>query len=112
MRILSTLTALTVAAGTCLALAQPAAATSPAKLFESNGCVACHGLGAKDAKKMGPNMADVAKKYTAKDLDKLAKKIRSGGKGSFGQVPMPPMAQVSEADAKELAKYALSFKGK
>jgi cytochrome c len=90
------------------------AADKGADLFKKNGCVACHGLGAKEAKKMGPNFSAVSDKYKndAASIDKLAKKIRAGGKGSFGQIPMPPMAQVSEADAKELAKYALAFKGK
>lgn len=112
MRILSTLTALTVAAGLGLALSSPAAASGGkgAELFTKNGCVACHGLGAKEPKKMGPNFSEVAKKYTKKDVAKLAKKIRAGGKGSFGQIPMPPMPQVSEADAKALAEYALSIK--
>ena len=88
-----------------------AQAAKPADLFKAN-CAACHGLGGKDAKKMGPNFAAVGAKYGAGDVDKLAKKIRAGGKGAFGQIPMPPMAHISEADAKELAKYALSFKGK
>lgn len=83
-------------------------------LFNKNGCVACHGLGAKDTKKMGPNFSEVAAKYKndAASIDKIAKKIRAGGAGTFGKVPMPPMAQVSEADAKELAKFALAHKGK
>lgn len=93
--------------------ATPAAALAakPADLFKAN-CAACHGLGAKDAKKMGPNFAAVAAKYGPKDVDKLAKKIRAGGAGAFGKIPMPPMAHISEADAKALATYALSFKGK
>lgn len=85
--------------------------TKAAATFKTT-CAACHGLGAKDAKKMGPNLASVAAKYGAGDVDKLAKKIRAGGKGSFGQMPMPPMAHITEADAKVLAQYALSFKGK
>ena len=103
------------AAALVVGLAAPAmAAGKPDDLFKKNGCVACHGLGAKDTKKMGPNFSAISDKYKndAASIDKLAKKIRAGGKGSFGQLPMPPMAQVSEADAKELAKYALAFKGK
>ncbi|MEB3195935.1 MAG: c-type cytochrome [Candidatus Sericytochromatia bacterium] len=113
MRKPAPLLGLTLAASTIGALllsASPALASSGADLFNKNGCVACHGLSAKDPKKMGPNFSDVAKKYTKKDVAKLAKKIRAGGKGSFGQIPMPPMAQVSEADAKTLAEYALSIK--
>ena len=40
----------------------------------------------------------------------LAKKIRAGGVGVWGQMPMPPQAQVSEADAKTLAEYILTVK--
>ncbi len=82
-----------------------------AATFKAN-CAACHGLGKADGKKMGPSFAAVADKYSAKDVDKLAKKIRAGGAGSFGSIPMPPMAQIPEAEAKALAHYALSFKGK
>lgn len=87
------------------------AAPKAAELFTAN-CAACHGLGAKDPKKMGPNLSAVGAKYGPKDVNKLAAKIRAGGKGAFGQIPMPPMAHISEADAKALAQYALSFKGK
>lgn len=81
-------------------------------LYNKQGCVACHGLKAKDTKKMGPNFAEVAGKYKKSDVNKIAKKIRAGGKGVYGQIPMPPMPQVSEADAKVLAEYVLTFKGK
>lgn len=91
------------------------AATKDAKpMLEKNGCFACHGIGAKAPKMMGPNYAAVAAKF-AKDpkaAAKLAAKIRKGGAGSFGQVPMPPQAQVSEADAKEMALWVLKQKGK
>lgn len=103
----STLLAAAFIAGAPLA----ASAAAPADLFKAN-CAACHGLGAKDAKKMGPSFSAVGAKYGPKDASKLAKKIRAGGAGSFGKVPMPPMAHISEADALALANYALSFKGK
>lgn len=80
--------------------------------MEKNGCFACHGIGAKEPKKMGPNYGAVAAKY-AKDkkaTDKLAAKIRAGGSGSFGAIPMPPQAQVSAADAKEMAAWILKQK--
>lgn len=97
------------------AAAKPKAAgpdfTKAAASFKAN-CAACHGLGKAEAKKMGPSFFEVGAKYGAGDVDKLAKKIRAGGKGSFGQIPMPPMAQINEADAKLLAQYALSFKNK
>jgi len=54
----------------------------------------------------------VAAKY-ASDKDaaaKLAKKIREGGTGVWGQVPMPANPQVSEADALTLAKWVMTVK--
>ena len=80
-------------------------------LYEKNGCVACHGIGFKVAKKMVTNYVAVAEKY-AKDkkaAGKLVAKIRKGGAGSFGAVPMPPQT-VSEADAKALAEWVLKQK--
>lgn len=79
-------------------------------LYNKQGCVACHGLKASDTKKLGPNFGQIAAKRKPSDLKMLAKKIRAGGKGVYGQIPMPPMSQVSEADAKILAEYILSFK--
>ncbi len=81
-------------------------------MIEKNGCVACHGFAAKDAKKMGPNFGTIAAKY-AKDkkaAGKLADKIRKGGSGSFGTMPMPPQAQVTPADAKAMAEWVLKQK--
>lgn len=78
-------------------------------LAKAKNCMACHAM---DKKLVGPAYKDVAAKY-ASDKDaatKLAKKIREGGTGAWGQVPMPANPQVSEADALTLAKWVLTVK--
>lgn len=77
------------------------------ELAKQKACLTCH---AAQTKIIGPSFADIAAKYKAdKDADtKLAGKIRAGGSGVWGQIPMPPNASVSEAEAKTLAKWVLS----
>jgi len=85
------------------------AAYASADLAKAKNCMACHAL---DKKLVGPAYKDVAAKY-ASDKDaaaRLAKKIREGGTGVWGQVPMPANPQVSEADALTLAKWVLTVK--
>jgi cytochrome c len=61
-------------------------------LAKSKNCLSCHAV---DKKVVGPSYKDVAKKYTAKDEAMLAAKVIKGGKGSWGEVPMPPNPSVS-----------------
>ncbi len=94
-----------------LALFPLLSVTSPAladpALAASRNCMACHAV---DRKLVGPAFKDVAKKYAGqKDVaDKLASKIRQGGSGVWGAVPMPANTQVTEAEAKKLAAWILS----
>jgi cytochrome c len=84
-------------------------ALANADLAKAKNCLACHQV---DKKVVGPAYKDIAAKYAA-DKDaatKLAKKIREGGVGAWGQVPMPANPQVSEAEAATLAKWVLSIK--
>ena len=79
------------------------------ELFKKSNCMACHAI---DQKRLGPSMKEVATKYNgdASAAEMLAKKIRAGGGGVWGEMAMPPQAQVSEADAKTLADYILTIK--
>lgn len=78
------------------------------QLAKQKGCMACHDL---KAKKVGPTYADIAKKYAGKAdaVAYLAGKIKKGGSGVWGSVPMPPQ-NVSDAEAKQLAEWILSLK--
>lgn len=79
-------------------------------LAKKYACVACHNV--KGAKTVGPTYAEVAKKYAGqKDAAaKLADKVKKGGTGVWGQIPMPPNAAVPDADIQALVKWVLSVK--
>ena len=78
-------------------------------LAKKHACTACHAL---DKKLVGPAYKDVAKKYAgdAKAEAMLAEKVKKGGVGTWGQIPMPPNTNVSDADVKTLVKWVLSLK--
>ncbi len=78
------------------------------KLAQQKGCMACHDM---KAKKVGPSYIDIAKRYADKPdaVDYLAGKIKKGGSGVWGSIPMPPQ-NVSDAEAKQLAKWILDLK--
>lgn len=78
-------------------------------LAKSKNCLACH---ASDKKVVGPSYKDIAKKYAGqKDAEaKLIDKVKKGGSGNWGTVPMPPNPQVSDADLKTLVQWVLSQK--
>ena len=96
------------AAAAAIVVAAGAQAQDPAKLAQEKGCLACHQI---DKKLVGPAYKEVAAKYRndKNALPKLVKKVREGGQGVWGQVPMPPN-QVSEKDAQALVKWVLSQK--
>ena len=79
------------------------------ELAQKKNCLACHSV---DNKIVGPAYKDVAKKYKGqKGIEaKLVEKVLKGGKGSWGEVPMPANAQVNEAEAKQLVSWILSLK--
>ena len=69
-------------------------------LLNKHSCTACHGV---DKKVVGPGFNEIAKKHSGK-ADYLAGKIKSGGSGVWGPVPMPPQS-LPEADAKTIAAW-------
>lgn len=76
------------------------------KLLGGNGCTACHAV---DRKVLGPAFRDVAKKYASDPgaAARLAAKIKAGGQGNWGNVPMPPNPALSEKDLQALASWVL-----
>ncbi len=79
------------------------------ELAKKNACTACHAV---DKKIVGPAFKEVAAKYrndkTAEAM--LVKKVKEGGVGVWGQVPMPPNSTVSDKDIQALVKWILSLK--
>lgn len=77
--------------------------------MQKDGCAACHGV---DKKIVGPAYVDVAAKYKgdAGAPAKLAQKVKAGGAGVWGPVPMPPNPQVPDEDVKALVSWILTLK--
>ena len=103
---MSTLKVAVLATG--LLLAGGVLADDPAQaLAAKSGCLACHTV---DKKIIGPAYKDVAAKYKgqADAEDKLVAKVKAGGAGVWGPMPMPPNAQVADADLHTIVKWVLS----
>jgi cytochrome c len=85
------------------------AASANADMAKAKNCTACHAV---DKKLIGPSFKDIAAKYAAdKDaVAKLSKKVREGGTGVWGQVPMPANPQVSADEATTLVKWVMTAK--
>jgi len=82
---------------------QAARNTKALALASKNSCLGCHGV---ENRIVGPSFREVSKKYAdLKDsVSYLASKIRAGGSGLWGAIPMPAQS-ISEADARELAQW-------
>ena len=84
------------------------------ELIGSSDCTTCHRLEKASAgSAIGPAYSDVAAKYApAADstVDRLVKKIISGGTGVWGTLPMTAHPALKEADAREIVKYILTLK--
>lgn len=97
-----------VATGSMLVSVQVNAADESA-LAQKSGCLACHSI---DKKVLGPSYKDVAAKYKGdKGAEaKLVAKVKAGGSGVWGPMPMPAMgAQVKEDDIKKMVAWILSL---
>ncbi len=78
-----------------------------AELAEKSACAACHKA---DKKHVGPGYKEIADKY-AKDKDaeaKLIEKVKKGGVGAWGQIPMPANSNIKDEDIKTLVKWVLA----
>jgi cytochrome c len=91
------------------ALALSASSYANEELAKKHNCLACHTV---DKKLVGPSYKEVAAKYSgdASAPAKLFDKVKKGGQGVWGQVPMPPNPQVPDADVKALVSWILSQK--
>lgn len=98
------------ARGSAMASAASAASTSPAgaRLISQYQCVACHAM---DKKLVGPSFADIAGKYKGQDAHaELARKVKAGGQGAWGSVPMPPQPQIPDSDVHAMVGWILQAK--
>jgi len=87
-----------------VAVAAAPVTIDPKALLAKNACTACHGL---TSKVVGPGFNEVAAKYQGQaELESyLVRKIKSGGEGVWGSVPMPPQAALNDDEARAIAKW-------
>lgn len=101
---------MTMAAAGALLLAAQANAADPAEaLAQKSGCLACHSV---SQKVLGPSYKDVAAKYKgdAAAEAKLIDKVKKGGSGVWGPIPMPANSpQVKDADIKTIVQWILKL---
>lgn len=98
-------TSLMIAAA--IALASTGAWATTEEAMTKAGCMACH---TKDKKLVGPAFKDIAAKYKGQDaVAKLMAKVRSGGAGVFGPIPMAPNPpdKINDADLKAAVELIL-----
>ena len=85
----------------------PAAGPLPiTQVLSERGCVACHAL---DTKLVGPSFREIASRYKgdAGAASTLAGKIREGGAGTWGTIPMPPHPQIDDPELKRVVTWVL-----
>jgi cytochrome c len=85
------------------------------EMIGSSDCTTCHKLDKNSTTgvAIGPAYSDVAAKYApAADttIERLVKKVISGGSGVWGAVPMTAHPALKEDDVKEMVKYILTLK--
>lgn len=104
---MKTLNLLLVASATLLSF--DAQAATGEEIMAKSGCMACH---TKDKKLVGPALRDVAAKYKGQDVvAKLIAKVRTGGSGVYGTIPMAPNPpeKISDADLKTAVTWVLNL---
>ncbi len=77
------------------------------KVARSNACMGCHAV---DRKLVGPSFKEIAVRYKgdAQAVPKLVKKVKDGGSGVWGAIPMPAHPRMSDADAKAVVEWVLA----
>jgi cytochrome c len=89
-------------------LVPPAAAADGSALATKYNCAACH---TPNSKLVGPSYKEIAAKYAGDSgaLAKLQLKVKNGGSGVWGAIPMPPN-NVPDNDLKTLVEWILAQK--
>lgn len=97
---------LVAALGIGVSIAWPASAVASQALAQKYACVACH---QPATKVVGPSWKDIGAKYGdgKGTAAQLAASIKAGSSGKWGAMPMPPQAQVPDADLQSLAQWVL-----
>ena len=76
-------------------------------IAERSGCLACHG---STTRVVGPSIAEIAGKYAREPAAeaRLVEKVRAGGSGAWGSVPMPPQSHLKENELRAVVRWLLT----
>lgn len=87
--------------------AQPVSAEQVQALMKKHNCASCHAI---DKKLIGPSYKEVAEKYKGDSSARqhLIDKVKKGGSGVWGPVPMPPHPNVPESDIAAIVDWTLA----
>lgn len=87
--------------------AKKAADAGTLDLATKSGCMACHGM---KNKIVGPGYNEIVARYQGQtDAEsRLVAKVKAGGQGVWGSIPMPPNAHVKDEDITTLVKWILN----
>jgi cytochrome c len=98
----------TLALGVALTIPAYADGTPRGQIIaSSNACMGCHAV---DRKLVGPSFQQIAAKYKgdAQAATKLALKVKNGGSGVWGAIPMPAHPAMSDADIRAVVDWVLA----
>lgn len=91
-------------------LVRAATVADGARLVQERRCYGCHEL---KRNLIGPSYQAIAVRHAARKdvmVEVLAEKIITGGAGNWGVIPMVPNEQVSQAEARTIARWILNLK--
>lgn len=98
----------TIGLAAAAALVAAPLAQADEALLKKHNCIACHTVVKKG---VGPSYKDIAAKYRGQNVAaKLEEKVKKGGQGVWGAVPMPPNPAVPDADIKTMVAWILNLK--
>ena len=88
-------------------VANASAVVDATELAKKSNCLACHSV---ENKIVGPSFKEIAAKYKNDDsaVSTLMSKIKNGGSGNWGAIPMPANPGVSDTDSRALVEWILS----
>ena len=95
------------AAASVFAADQPVSPANAMAIARGNACMGCHAI---DRKLVGPSFQQIAEKYKGQaDANaRLEKKVKSGGSGVWGPIPMPSHPRMNDADIKTVVAWVLA----
>ncbi|MFN0004038.1 MAG: c-type cytochrome [Burkholderiaceae bacterium] len=91
----------------CVSLSHAQSPANGQAMAGKHGCLICHNV---EGKAVGPAFKEVAQKYRGQDeANTLFLRVKNGGAGQWGRVPMPAHPNVPEADIKDLVAWVLGL---